>query len=239
VTDDPFFFDIPAFNRFVGSVLAGAADVNLLSRGRDTFAGYNVQMIALSLPAALLKGSAGNVIGVSATTLRQRNTHRSPKGDPQTAGSFVPVDRMGVPAINTVLVPFPRKNEYNRSTTKDDAEGKFGGDIVATLHSLGTDDAHVSILAGVAVNKGDMLRLDTSVANSGPQGGNNAGAGFPNGRRPADDVIDTILFLVTNGALTTGDNVNGNDVPFRDAFPFFAPPHQPLDSGTIDDLTRN
>jgi len=53
------------------------------------------------------------------------------------------------------------------------------------------------------------------------------------------DVIDTILFLVTNEGLTTGDHVNGNDVPFRDTFPFFAASHQPLDSGVIDDNTRN
>src|SRR6266404_6474440 len=50
LTDDPFFFDIPGFNRFVGSVLGGSPNVSLLSRGRDTFAGYNVQMIALSVP---------------------------------------------------------------------------------------------------------------------------------------------------------------------------------------------
>jgi hypothetical protein len=84
-----------------------------------------------------------------------------------------------------------------------------------------------------------MLRLDTSRANSGPQGGTNAGAGFPNGRRPTDDVIDTILFLVTNGALTTGDHVDDNDAPFRDSFPFFAASHQPRDTGVIDDNTRN
>ena len=89
----------------------------------------------------------------------------------------------------------------------------------------------------MAVTKGDMLRLDTSKANSGLQGGNNAGAGFPNGRRPTDDVIDTILFLVTNGGLTTGDHVNANDVTFRDTFPFFAPSQQPRDSG--DDNTKN
>ena len=239
LTDDPFFFDIPAFNRFVGSVLGGAPDGSLLSRGRDTFAGYNVQMITLSVPASLLTGTAGSVIGVSGTTLRQRNTHRSPKDDPKGAGSFVAVDRMGVPGINTVLIPFARKDEYNRATTMDDAAGKFANDIVATLHALGPDDTHVGILANVAVAHGDMLRLDTSIANSGPQGGANAGAGFPNGRRPADDVIDTILFLVTNEGLTTGDHVNANDVPFRDQFPFFAAPHQPFDSGVIDDNTRN
>jgi hypothetical protein len=238
VTDDPFFFDIPAFNRFVSSVQAGAPNVTLLNRGRDTFAGYNVQMITISIPAKLLKGSAGNTIGVSATTLRGRITQRSEESDPFDSEDFVPIDRLGVPAINTVLIPFARKDEYNRSTPQDDAAGKFANDIVATLKSLGTDSAHIGILAGVAVTKGDMLRLDTSILTSGPQGGTSAGAGFPNGRRPADDVIDTILFLVTNGGLTTGDHVDTNDVPFRDVFPFFAAPHQPLASGT-DDNTRN
>lgn len=239
LTDDPFFFDIPGFNRFVGSVLGGSPNVTLLNRGRDTFAGYNIQMIALSVPAAMLKGSAGNVIGVSATTLRGRNTHRSEKRDAFDSGDFVAIDRMGIPAVNTALIPFARKNEYNRATTQDDAAGKFAGDIVGTLTALGTDAAHVGILASVAVAKGDMLHLDTSKANSGPQGGTVAGAGFPNGRRPADDVIDTLLFLITNEGLTTGDHVNANDVSFRDAFPFFAPSHQPRDTGVVDDNTRN
>lgn len=235
LTDDPFFFDVPAFNRFVASVLGGAPDASLLSRGRDTFAGYNVQMICLSVPASLLQGSAGNVVGVSATTLRKQTTHLLKKDDPKSTGTYLPIDRMGVPAINTALIPFARKNEYNRATTEDDAAGKFASDIVATLHALGTDDTHVGILASVAVNHGDMLRLDTSLANTGT----NPEAAFPNGRRPADDVIDTILFLVTNGGLTTGDHVNSNDVPFRTVFPFFAAPHQPLDTGVVDDNTRN
>lgn len=239
LTDDPFFFDVPAFNRFAGSVLAGSPDVSLLDRGRDTFAGYNVQMIALSVPVAMLKGPAGDVIGVSATTLRNTDLHYSSKDDPEGSGKFVPIDRMGVPAINTVLIPFARKNEYNRATPKDDAAGKFAGDIVSTLAALGTDSTHIGILANVAVTHGDYLRLDTSVANTGPQGGTNGGAGFPNGRRPADDVVDTILFLVTNEALTTGDHVGANDVPFRDAFPFFAASQQPLAAGVVDDNTRN
>lgn len=239
LTDDPFFFDVPGFNRFAASVLSGAADVSLLSRGRDTFAGYNVQMIALRVPVSLLRGDKTSVVGISATTLRGRTTHREVDRDPFDAGSFIPVDRMGVPAINTVLIPFARKNEYNRATPEKDAAGTFANDIVATLKALGTDDTHIGILASVAVTKGDMLRLDTAKANSGPQGGTLAGAGFPNGRRPVDDVIDTILFLVTNEHLTTGDNVNANDVPFRDTFPYFAPSHQPLDAGVIDDYTRN
>lgn len=239
LTDDPFFFDIPGFNRFVASVLGGTPDVNLLSRGRNTFAGYNIQMIALSVPKNLLLGSAGNTIGVSSTTLRQKTLKYSKNKDPSASGALVPIDRMGVPAINTVLIPFARKNEYNRAETTDDAAGKFAGDIVNTLKALGTDQAHIDILAQVAVTGGDQLRLDTSIPNTGAQGGNNTGAGFPNGRRPIDDVIDTVLLLVTNEALTTGDNVNANDVPFSDTFPFFAASQQPFPTGTVDDNTRN
>lgn len=234
LTDDPFFFDVPAFNNFVASVLAGAPNAAVFSRGRDTFAGYNIQMITLSVPASLLTGSAGSVIGVSATTLRKTSTHLLKKDDPKSSGTYLPIDRAGIPAINTALIPFARKNEYNRSTTVDDANGKFANDIVATLHALGTDDAHVGILAGIAVNNGDMLRLDTAVANTG----SNAQGGFPNGRRPSDDVIDTILTLINNGG-TLGDNVNANDVPFRTVFPFFAPPHQPNYTTSVDDGTRN
>src|SRR6185312_9980558 len=125
------------------SVLAGSPNASVLSRGRDTFAGYKVQMITLSVPASLLKGSAGDVIGVSATTLRKRNTVRSAKNDPKSGGAYIAIDRMGVPAVNTALVPFARKDEYNRATTEQDAAGKFANDIVATLHALGTDDTHV------------------------------------------------------------------------------------------------
>ena len=107
------------------------------------------------------------------------------------------------------------------------------------MTALGTNQDNVNLLAQVAVLKGDFLRLDLGKANSGAGGGNNAGAGFPNGRRLVDDTIDTILAIVTNGAITTGDNVNANDVPLRDAFPFFAPPQQPFPSGTVDDRTRN
>src|SRR5499433_1044121 len=56
LTDDPFFFDIVGFSRFMASVTLGNPDPTKLQRGRDSFAGYNIHMIALSVPAALLKG---------------------------------------------------------------------------------------------------------------------------------------------------------------------------------------
>lgn len=237
IVDDPFFFDIPAELRYRASRLAGTPDPSVFDRARDSFAGYNVVMIALRVPASLLRGPAGNIIGLSVNAQLNSKTDRSPDGD-RNFGKFVTVDRMGIPAINTVFVPFSRKNEYNRASTVDDANGRFASDIVNTLRQLHTDDTSIQILGRLAVANGDMLRLDLSMPNSGPGGGNITGAGFPNGRRPQDDVIDAIVTLINN-RVRQGDNVNGNDVPFLNAFPFFAPPTEPFPNGVIDDRTRN
>ena len=235
--DDPFFFDIPAFGRFVASVRNGSPDPSQLNRGRDTFAGYNVLAIALRFPVSLVKGG-GNVVGVYAVT-EQQKVELKDNGDLHITGDAKQVDRMGNPAVNVALIPFNRKNEYNASDTRDDAKGKFANDIIATLKALGTNDANINILASVAVVHGDFLRVDTSIPNSGHGGGDNAGAGFPNGRRLKDDTIDILLNIITNGAITQGDHVDANDVALGDTFPFLAPSQQPRAPGVIDDNTRN
>jgi hypothetical protein len=147
------------------------------------------------------------------------------------------IDRTAVPAVNVALIPFARKDEYNTATQQDDANGRFAADIIATLKSLGTDDTNIGILAEIAVVHGDFLRLNLTTANSGTGGGNNPGAGFPNGRRLGDDVIDTLLFFIANQH-PVPDNVYANDVPLKNTFPFFADSQQPRDSG-VDDNTRN
>ena len=68
--------------------------------------------------------------------------------------------------------------------------------------------------------------------------------GFPNGRRPADDIVD-IELRALEGALLAGDNrpaavkklvanlgdsVNGNDKPFLPHFPYLADPHSGSDT---------
>ena len=236
LVDDPFFFDIPAFGRFVASVRAGKPDPTQLQRGRDSFAGYNIMGIALSVPLSLLQSPS--TIGVSGVIRRNEQT-RVRTGNFKTSGKFRQVERTGNPAVNVALVPFARKEEYNFATPVDDAAGKFANDIVATLTALGTNATNIGILASVAVTKGDYLRLNTKTANVGPMGGTNAGAGFPNGRRLADDTIDTLLFIITNGVITTGDSVNASDIPPADKFPFFGLSQQPRAPGIVDDNTRN
>ena len=242
LTDDPFYFDIVGFNRFVGSVLGGTPDPTRLQRSRDSFAGYNIHMIAVEVPAAMLQGSAGNIVGVNGVTLRQRSSTRQNTGEVINAGDYVQVDRMATPAVNTAIIPFPRKNEYNAATPQDDANGVFAGSIVGTLTALGTNNANIGILASVAVANGDYLRLNLATPNTSLGFGERATTpgytGFPNGRRPGDDTIDVLLYFISNQGLTMGDNVNSNEVPLGAAFPFFAPPNQPLENPAVDN-TQN
>lgn len=242
LSDDPFFFDVPAFNRFVRSVLAGTPDGTIFNRARDTFAGYNVLAIALSVPADLVRPAArgtnsNHVLGLAARTLRRSETPTA-KGPIRSAGSYRSVDRAAIPAVNTALIPFAQKDRYNAASGINDARGEFVPGILATLNALGTSTNSQQLLAGLAVARGDYLRLNLNIPNSGT-GRGVAGEpdAFPNGRRLQDDVIDVIISVVTNGGLP-GDNVDANDVPFRTAFPFVAPPQQPRDTG-VDDNTRN
>jgi len=241
--DDPFFFDIPAFGRFVRSVTNGAADPTQFNRARDSFAGYNISAIALSVPVSLLglKTAAGNPtgtkLGVNATAERRPVTTFSRTGVRST-GRFKVIDRSGNPGLNVLVIPFARKTEYNFATPADDENGKFADDVVAVLQALGANSDSINTLAGIYIAKGDFLRVDTAVANTGNAGGDNLAAAFPNGRRLKDDVVDTFLTVVANGT-TFGDGVNASDVAPANTFPFFATPQQPFANGATDDNTRN
>jgi len=243
LVDDPFFFDIPAFGRFVAAVRAGDLDAaQQLQRGRDSFAGYNLMGIALSIPLSSLPSPSSLGLGVSGLILRNTTTRVLDNGF-KTFGEFRQVERMGNPAVNVALIPFTRKDEHNFATPVDDANGQFADDIVATLKALGTNDANIAILASVVVTNGDYLRLDLAKPN------NSLGVeeritdpsyvGFPNGRRLGDDTVDVLLYFITNQTILTGDNVDSNDVPLGSTFPFFAPSQQPRAPEVIDDNTRN
>jgi len=242
--DDPFFLDDTGANRFVASSIMnpGHPNKSLLSErgGRDTYAGFNTLITAVSVPADMLRGKAGNVIGINSVTQRRKTQKIEDNGEVKGSGDWVTIDRDGNPLVNNGLIPPPRKDEYNAASTEDDAKGKFQADIVKSLKGLGTDDAHIAMLAKVAVEKGDILRLDLTVPNKGAGGGDNPGGGFGHmgGRRLKDDVVDATFTIINNG-VPLGDKVDGNDVPFRNQFPFVANPTQPFPPGSgADDHTR-
>ena len=209
--DDPFFFDLDGFINIL-STKAGESFLGCTGARTDKFAGSNVSSIVLEVPSALLNRKGSTMIGVWAATKR---------GGTQ-------IDRMGRPAIATVFIPqnpFEKskpymKDQYNRTQPAQD-QAKWRSEIVDTLsilYSLNdkaedkSDDAKkISGLADILLP--DILTFDTAKSD-----------GFLNGRKPADDVIDAELNLVTEGAATT-DCVAKNDVAFPASFPFLAAPH--------------
>jgi hypothetical protein len=173
---------------------------------------------------------------------------------------FVQVSRLGNPLVNEVVIPLGKKDKFNRTTPDKDAEN-YGAYVVkpelaATLNALfgigapenDRTDIVQAVLQGIpglnehsGRNAGtpvDTLKINLGTPPSptpsrfGVIGGDNAG--YPNGRRLTDDVVDIDLqvvagFLVGN-KVPLGDGVDRNDVPFLNHFPYLAAPHSGFDS---------
>ena len=114
-------------------------------------------------------------------------------------------DRMGRPAINTIFMPSSLKDAYNLASPVNDLE-LFRAPFITTAMALGNNATRAAFLADFLLP--DILTIDTSST-----------GGFPNGRRLEDDVIDTELNLVSNGALTR--DCVANDSTFRTTFPYW------------------
>lgn len=143
-------------------------------------------------------------------------------------GPWVQISRLGNPLVNEVVIGYADKNRFNASKPADD--GQFLDyvtnpalpELVETLfpsaqapNNFPRTDLVTVFLQGIEgvnqpqnVTPSEMMRLNTSIPPTpagqqnplGVAGGDNAG--FPNGRRPADDVVDLSL-RVAMGALCT------------------------------------
>ncbi len=213
VRDDPFFFDLVGFIQFKTKLLAGSTNLGELLggfTGTDTFAGTNVSSIVLNVPNAAL-GGAGRSIGVWSTVSIRQNA------------AWVQVERMGRPAINTVFNNTKAEKEAaNRLSPRDDRA--FDHDnVIAVLDAIGNVLTANSLSRYTAAEQEAIARVllpDMLTFKVGD------GAGFLNGRQPANDVIDAELGLLTNGNVTS-DGVNANDAAFTTSFPYLAAPQLP------------
>ncbi|MFF2202547.1 DUF4331 domain-containing protein [Streptomyces sp. NPDC058145] len=230
--DDPFFLDLRVFDLLYGG--------NLTEVGRDTLKGYNVNTIALQVPNDLIRESGEQpVVGVWSTTQR-RNAQ----------GYYSQVSRLGNPLVNEVVNPQKDKDRFNASQPSYD--GQFLKNVtnpelpklIEGIYKIKApaeprNDLVDVFLKGVKglnqqpnVKPSEQLRLNTSIKPSmhpkrlGVLDGDNAG--FPNGRRLTDDVIDEAL-QVMEGELVgakndLGDAVDKNDKKFEKYFPYVAEP---------------
>ena len=257
--DDPFFVDLGGtFDLLQLRALRGLEP-------KDDLAGLNVHTLAIQVPISMLKGPDDSVIGVYSASYRQstgvlRNIGKpgKPFPDPRAEkGRPVEVSRLDNPLINELIIPLKDKDRWNASEPADDAQ--FLGYVqdpepARLIHQLfgvsvpptPREDLVSIFLTGIPdlnqpknVAPSSLLRLNMDVEPSakpnplGVLGGDNAG--FPNGRRPADDVVDSELQALAGATPFTpefndkdhklSDKVDANDVPFLDSFPYFSAPH--------------
>ncbi|MER6347459.1 DUF4331 domain-containing protein [Streptomyces sp. NPDC001595] len=245
--DDPFFLDLRVFDLLYGG--------NLSEVGNDTLKGYNVNSVALQVPHELIRESAHQpVVGIWSTTQR-RNAR----------GHWTQVSRLGSPLVNEVVNPLEDKDRFNADAPWND--GQFLKNVtepelpklIEAIYKIDApaeprNDLVDVFLKGVDglnrpphVRPSEQLRLNTSVKPAaepkrlGVLDGDNAG--FPNGRRLTDDVIDASLQVVEGELLgqknDLGDAVDANDKEFGDSFPYLALPTEgsrgPLAKGTSGD----
>ena len=209
--------------------------------------------------------AANAVVGVWATTERRRVTVRRHHGRRTQKRGWAQVSRLGNPLINEVVIPIGQKDKFNRTSPADDLQnfGKYAlspepARILNALFNLGIKendrtDIVQALLTGVpgltrigsSPAPADTLKLNLGVppADTENRFGVLAGdvAGFPNGRRLADDVTDIELRVIAGALLPAdqggkqiplGDGVDRNDKPFRSAFPYVALPTDGL-SGIV------
>lgn len=160
-----------------------------------------------------------------------------------TTGDYVQVSRLGSPLVNEVVIGLPDKNRFNASQPVDD--GQFATYVtnptlpelleilffdagVRAPNQFPRDDLIAAFLTGVAglnqpltVTPSEMLRLNTATPPTPMAGQDSLGviggdlAGFPNGRRPGDDVVDIALRVVM-GVLLPEDVAPSGQLPFTD-----------------------
>ena len=143
-----------------------------------------------------------------------------------TSGTYSQNDQMARPAVNTVFVNSARKNEFN-TTVPSQQNTAFNAQFQSVLtafgytqNALGQDKA---AFAGLLAT--DVLNVSMNGTTTFFDGTN-----VLTGRTLADDVIDTELLLIFGGPSGTSnpgltkDNVNSNDKPFLNTFPYLASP---------------
>jgi hypothetical protein len=182
----------------------------------NTLTYKNVTSIALEVPINCLTHGKDPVIGAWTTASLPG------AGD----GEREQVSRLGMPLVNELVIGLPDKDKFNASQPLHDAQflnyvtnpslpvllnALFGN--AAMVPGTPRSDLIAVFLTGVKglnqplnVKPSEMLRLNTATAPTPVASQNDLGvlagdpAGFPNGRRPYDDVVD-ITLRVAEGAL--------------------------------------
>ena len=182
--------------------------------------------------------TANPVIGIYASTSRRKNQQLQTDGTSKGSGPWVQRSRMANALIDELIIDTPAKDAWNGSKPEDEAQFQeffknpsvalafklvFGFDVPPTPR---TDLMELFLkypgqpLSGTDCGSpcAELLRLDLRVDPTVAENQSRLGAalggdpaGFPNGRRPNDDVTDIAIRVVggTNYIVNrAGDGVN-------------------------------
>ncbi len=239
-----------------------AAPIGAVSAERDDLADKNVTALALEVPKACLVSSGTNPVIGAWTTASLRNDDGDGRGGRGNGDdrNLRQVSRLGMPLVNELIIGLKDKDKFNASRPKDDAqflnyvthptlpallEILFGSAGVRAPTLFPRTDLIAAFLTGLdGLNKtstpSEMIRLNTSIAAKAAGAQSNLGAlggdlaGFPNGRRPGDDVVDIALRVAMgallapevapSGALAFTDGAYVDASFFDSAFPYLKTP---------------
>jgi hypothetical protein len=250
--DDGFFGDIGA----AFDLVAIRNGTGASGGGKDFFAGYAVHAVSLQVPLSQLDNGGNHVVGIWSASERPKVTVNVNGKKVTRTTKWVQVSRLGEPLINELLIPTQLKDKWNATTPDKDKQFAqyYSSPILAKLlnqlypqfgpfqENNRTDLVSV-LLTGLKEpnlnftgdTQADEIRLNLAIAPTAPVGqGNRLGvlggdlAGYPNGRRLEDDVIDiserAVGGVLIGHSLPLGDGVDANDVPYLTAFPYQADP---------------
>lgn len=253
---DPFVVNLGETFDLVNTNPLGPADGE-----QDDLADKNVTALVLEVPISCLTRANEPVIGGWTTAcLRQTRLLGMPgaAGAVTEKGPFVQVSRLASPLVNEVVIGLGDKDRFNASRPRDD--GQFGVYVTnptlpallnalfgVTAPCLPRNDLVQVFLTGVptltmpaGVQASEMLRLNTVVSPRARGAQHPLGviagdvAGYPNGRRPGDDVVDISLRAVMgvllpascapDGGLAYTDGAYVDDQMTDGAFPYLRTP---------------
>jgi hypothetical protein len=160
-------------------------------------------------------------------------------------GAWNQVSRLGMPLVNELVIGLPDKDRFNASEPKNDAQFAdyvtnpslpvllqvlFGSAGVKAPNVYPRTDLEAAFLTGLAglnqpvkASAAEELRLNTSTAVTPLATQNDLGvlggdlSGFPNGRRPIDDVVDIELRVAMGVLLAPFDGSTADPDPASDA----------------------
>jgi hypothetical protein len=162
--------------------------------------------------------------------VNDRNFSNAGSSEPieQFDGTYALEDQMARPAINTVFVNSGSKDAFNTTLPSNQSaafQSSFEAKLLAlnpgyTTNALGLDAATFTTVLAT-----DVLTVSLDGVTTFFDGTN-----ILTGRALADDVISTELLLIFGGPTggdnpgLTDDNVDANDKPFLNSFPYLASP---------------